>query len=51
MRKIIFHIFVSLIGFFAGPNGELDWHYVDEKFNEYADELLDSVDVLLFVCQ
>ena len=39
---------VTLDGFFAGPNGEIDWHNVDEEFNEFAISQLDSVDVLLF---
>ena len=39
---------ITLDGFFEGPNREIDWHTVDEEFNEYAIELLNSVDVLLF---
>ena len=39
---------VTLDGFFAGPNGEIDWHVVDEEFNEFAIEQLNTVDVLLF---
>lgn len=39
---------ISLDGFFEGPNREIDWHNVDEEFNEYAIDLLDNVDVLLF---
>jgi dihydrofolate reductase len=39
---------VTLDGFFAGPNGEIDWHVVDDEFNEYADDFLSSVDTLLF---
>jgi dihydrofolate reductase len=48
MRKIIFQNMVSLDGYFEGPNHELDWHRVDGEFNDYAAELLDSVDTLLF---
>jgi len=48
MRKVIVSMMVTLDGFFAGPNGEIDWHVVDEEFNEYADDLLSSVDTLLF---
>ena len=25
---------VSLDGFFEGPNQEIDWHVVDEEFNQ-----------------
>jgi dihydrofolate reductase len=39
---------VALDGFFEGPNKEIDWHNVDEEFNEYAIDLLNSVDILLF---
>lgn len=48
MRNIIFQNMVSLDGYFEGPNKELDWHLVDGEFNDYAAELLDSVDTLLF---
>ncbi len=48
MRNIIFQNMVSLDGYFEGPNHELDWHLVDGEFNDYAAELLDSVDTLLF---
>lgn len=39
---------VSVDGYFAGPNGELDWHNVDAEFNDYAIDMLNSVDILLF---
>jgi dihydrofolate reductase len=39
---------VSLDGFIARANGELDWHLVDGEFNEYARDLLDSFDTLVF---
>lgn len=39
---------VSVDGFFAGPNGEIDWHTVDEEFNDYAIELINSIDTMLF---
>ncbi len=48
MRKAILFMMVSLDGFFEGPNGEMDWHNVDEEFNEFAKDQLNSVDVLLF---
>jgi dihydrofolate reductase len=48
MRKVIFFMLTTLDGFFEGPNGEIDWHNVDEEFNEFAIEQLNSVDVLLF---
>ena len=48
MRKVILSNLVSLDGFFAGPNGELDWFVVDEEFKEYANDLLSKVDAILF---
>lgn len=48
MRKLIFQMMVSLDGYFEGPQQELDWHHVDEEFNEYARDLLNSVDLLVF---
>lgn len=48
MRKVIVSNLMSLDGFMAGPNGEIDWFVVDEEFDDYARELFDSVDTLLF---
>jgi len=48
MRKVILSNLVTLDGFFAGPNGELDWFIVDEEFNEYANDLLGKIDAILF---
>ena len=48
MRKLVFHISVSVDGFFEGPNHEIDWHHVDSEFNLYAAEMLDNSDILLF---
>ncbi|MFZ0895129.1 MAG: dihydrofolate reductase family protein, partial [Candidatus Nitrosopolaris sp.] len=48
MRKVILSNMVTLDGFFEGPNKELDWHIVDEEFNEYAIDLLSNVDAILF---
>jgi dihydrofolate reductase len=48
MRKVVFQMMTSIDGFFEGPNKEIDWHNVDEEFNEYAVDFLDSVDTLVF---
>ncbi len=32
----------------AGPNGELDWMKVDEEFDNYSEEMLESADTLAF---
>ncbi len=48
MRKIIFFMLTSLDGFYEGPNKDINWHHVDEEFNEFAIAQLDTVDMLLF---
>lgn len=50
MRKIIASENVSLDGYFAGPNGEIDWFESsrDMEIEEYVNEGLNSVDTLLF---
>jgi dihydrofolate reductase len=48
MRKLIFFMMTSLDGFYEGAGHSIDWHNVDEEFNEFAIAQLDSVDMLLF---
>jgi dihydrofolate reductase len=48
MRKVLFFMLISIDGFFEGPDKDLNWHNVDEEFNQFAIEQLDSVDTLLF---
>jgi dihydrofolate reductase len=48
MKKLIFFMMTSLDGFYEGPGHSIDWHSVDEEFNEFANAQLNSVDVLLF---
>ena len=48
MRKVFLFMMVTLDGFFEGPNHEIDWHNVDEEFNEFAIQQLDEIDTLLF---
>jgi len=48
MRKILFFMLTSLDGYYEGPSHELDWHNVDEEFNDFSIEQLNSVDMLLF---
>ncbi len=38
----------SVDGFFEGPNNELDWHNVDDEFNKYALDFLNTIDTLVF---
>ena len=48
MRKVFISEMVTLDGFFEGPNKEIDWHMVNEEFNEFAIQQLNSVDTLIF---
>lgn len=48
MRKVFLHIIVSLEGYIEGPNGELDWHFIDDEFEEYINDLLRSIDGMLY---
>ncbi|MDE3230232.1 MAG: dihydrofolate reductase [Chloroflexota bacterium] len=48
MRKLFVSNMISIDGYYAGPNDEIDWHNVDAEFNEMAAEMLDSVDTLVF---
>lgn len=48
MRNVLFFMLVSLDGYFEGPDGGIDWHRVDEEFNDFSLEQLNSVDTLLF---
>jgi dihydrofolate reductase len=48
MRKVIVSEMVSLEGYFARPDGSLDWHVVDDEFNTFARKQLDEMDTLLF---
>ena len=48
MRKLIMFNAITLDGFFAGPNDELDWHRTDEEFNQFAIEQTQSAGTLIF---
>ena len=48
MRKVVLFNMVTLDGFFAGPEGEIDWHHVDQEFNEFAIEQLNTAGSLIF---
>ena len=48
MRNVFLFMMITLDGFFEGPNQEIDWHNVDEEFNEFAIHQLNDVDTLLF---
>jgi dihydrofolate reductase len=50
LRKIIVSMRVTLDGFIAGPNGEMDWmeEFLDEALANYESELQKTVDTTLF---
>ena len=47
MRKIILMMSVSLDGFFEGPDGQLDWHLVDEELHSHFNEQLGAMSAFL----
>jgi dihydrofolate reductase len=48
MRKIISFMHISLDGFVAGPNGELDWVTVDEEIFDYVGKRISEGDTALY---
>ena len=48
MKKVILFNMVSLDGFFEGPDRDITWHTVDDEFNDFAIDQLQSVDGILF---
>jgi len=39
---------VTLDGYYAGPNDEIDWHVVGDELHEYVIAMLNSLDTLMF---
>jgi dihydrofolate reductase len=48
MRRIITSNLLSLDGYLAGPGGDLSWHTLNDEFNQYAKDMLNSAGTLLF---
>ena len=48
MRKIISFMHISLDGFVAGPNGELNWAKVDEELFDYVGKRISEGDTALY---
>jgi len=48
MRRIIASEMMTVDGYFAGPNGEIDWFIVDPEFTEYSIDMLKNADLLIF---
>jgi dihydrofolate reductase len=49
MRKLKLQVQISVDGFIAGPNGEMDWMTWnwDDKIKNYVTELTDSIDTII----
>ena len=48
MRKIISFMHISLDGFVAGPNGEMNWIKVDEELFDYGAKRITKTDTALY---
>ena len=48
MRKLNVFNFVTLNGYFKGPDGDISWHKHGDQENEYAEEGLGYGSILLF---
>ena len=48
MRKIILCNMMTLDGYFEGLDQNIDWHQVDEEFNSFSEDQINSVDAILF---
>src|ERR1700712_4575396 len=48
MRKLISFMHISLDGFAAGPNGEMDWIKVDEEIFDHIGKRISETDTALY---
>jgi dihydrofolate reductase len=48
MKRLVLFMHVSLDGFVAGPNGEMDWIHVDEEIFDYAGNRTNEADTALY---
>ncbi len=48
MRKLILFMHISLDGFTARPNGEIDWIHIDDDIFDYAGDRTDNADTGLY---
>lgn len=47
MRRIVFHLGVSLDGYFEGPDADISWHRVDDELHTFFNELLAGASAFL----
>ncbi|MDF2545037.1 MAG: dihydrofolate reductase [Herbinix sp.] len=48
MRKLILSVNMSLDGFVAGPNGEMDWIHADDELFNYIVKLTNQSDAAIY---
>ena len=48
MRKVILFNLISLDGYFEGLDQDINWHHVDDEFNEFAIQQTGEFGALLF---
>lgn len=48
MRKIISFVHLSLDGFLAGPNGEMDWIKIDEEIFDFVGKRISKGDTAIY---
>ncbi|MBK8989192.1 MAG: dihydrofolate reductase family protein [Chloroflexi bacterium] len=48
MGTLIYAMMVSLDGFISGPDGELDWHVIDEELHRHFNDLESEMEMLLY---
>ncbi len=48
MSRLIYSMMVSLDGFVARPNGDLDWVNVDEELHTFANEQARAMRAFLY---
>lgn len=48
MRKLTVFNLITLDGYFAGENGDISWHNVDDEFQEMAIQVSNSGNTLIF---
>lgn len=48
MRKVILFNLMTLDGFFEGPEHDINWHNVDDEFNDFSIQQLSMTDGIIF---
>ena len=48
MRELVLFVHMSLDGFLAGPNGEMDWINVDQEIFDYVGQRVNRTDTALY---